>query len=150
MLNGMPVLPDDPIERVKASLELTGDVEIKVPANQLAFVVHALYVGLSHPQFDYGDNVAAIEQLTDHWAEKLGAKVPGLQPLFEADREAILFSRKARKSELMPPLPGTLKGLKALAKKLGVKGYFAMQTEELVGAIEEFNPVLIEEVLSDG
>jgi hypothetical protein len=145
-----PVLPDDPIDKVKAALELTGEVTIKVPANQLALVTHALYVGLSHPQFDYGDNVAAIEQLAEQWSGDLGRKIPGLRPLFEADLLMVADARQSRKTADMPPLPGALKGLKALAKKLGIKNYWAMRIDELVGSIEQINPVAIREALSDG
>lgn len=145
-----PVLPDDPIDKVKAALELTGEVTIKVPANQLALVVHALYVGLSHPQFDYGDNVAAIEQLAMQWTGDLGRKIPGLQPLFMADLLMVDDARRSRKLADMPPLPGTMAELKVLAKKLGIKNYWAMNLEELVGSIEQFNPVVISEALSDG
>jgi hypothetical protein len=145
-----PVLPDDPIDKVKAALELTGEVTIKVPANQLALVTHALFVGLSHPQFDYGDNVAAIEQLTEQWSGDLGRKIPGLMPLFEADLLMVADARRSRKIADMPPLPGTIKELKPLAKKLGIKNYWAMKLEELVGSIEQYNPVVIREALSDG
>lgn len=145
-----PVLPDDPICKVKAALELTGEVTIKVPANQLALVVHALYVGLSHPQFDYGNNVAAIEQLIEQWSGDLGRKIPGLRPLFEADFWMVEEARRSRKTADMPPLPGSAKGLKALAKKLGIKNYWAMRIDELVGAIEQINPVVIREALCDG
>ncbi len=145
-----PVLPDDPIDKVKAALELTGEVTIKIPANQLALVIHTLYVGLSHPQFDYGDNVTPIDQLAEQWSGDLGRKIPGLQPLFAADLLMVGDARRSRKTADMPPLPGTLKGLKVLAKKLGIKNYWAMRIDELVGSIEQVNPVVIREALSDG
>jgi hypothetical protein len=149
-LKDIPVLPDDPIEKVKAALTLTGNVEVIVPANQLAFIVHALYVGLSHPQFDYSDKAEAIELLAEQWSQGLESKAPGLKPLFEADRGTIEFARKARRNEMMPTLPGKLGELKKLAKKLGIKGYFAMNLEEILSEIENFPPEMISESLNNG
>lgn len=149
-LDSLPVLPDDPVDKVRAALALTGDIEITVPASQLAFVVHALYVGLSHPQFDYSEKTEAVELLAEQWASALGKKAPGLKQLFEADKGTIEFARKARRTELMPTLPGTLPELKALAKKLGVKGYFALNVEEMISEIEKFPPEEIAECLNDG
>jgi hypothetical protein len=150
MLDGVPILPDDPIEKVKASLDLTGEITFNVPANQLAFVVHALLVGLSHQQFDYATNLEPVELLAQQWANALGKKIPGLRPLFDSDWEAIELSRKARRSEHMPPLPSDLPGLKALAKSLGIKHYFAMDLVEILGEIEKFDPQIISEHLENG
>lgn len=146
----IPTLPDDPIEKVQMVLELLEEVTISVPVSQLAFITHALLVGLSHPQFDHSPNAAAVELRARQWSDDLGRKIPGIKPLFDAGWLGIQEARESRKRDQMPPLPSNIKALKSLAKKLGVKNYWAMSLEELVGSIEKFNPVVISEALSNG